>query len=69
MQQVAHTMLYNADAVNIDSLSRIEGFQHKGLPSMHSSSGLTTPMMASNLLGDRPKPTATPPMEGLEEVT
>ena len=30
---------------------------------------LTTPMIASNLFGDRPKPTATPPMDGLDEVT
>ena len=29
----------------------------------------TTPMMAWNLLGARPSPEATPPMEGLEDVT
>ena len=36
---------------------------------MESKLQLTTPMIASNLLGDSPRPTATPPMDGLDEVT
>ena len=45
--------------------------RHAGQPQEHAAlqAGRTTPMMAPYLLGARPRPHATPPTEGLDDVT